>query len=148
MEKTTEHPIIADTSELVSLANDTDHNHNPAAEAARRLRTEKRLIIVPTAVLVETVNVLGKKSGHRVALETANEIMRPEGRFLLEEVGQYLERALEKLGQQPTGVSLTDCVVMAIADHYDTLEIFGFDKQFADAGYRRLRPSDEWKEAA
>jgi predicted nucleic acid-binding protein len=108
----------------------------------------QRLIIVPTAVLVETVNVLGKKSGHRVALETANEIMRPEGRFLLEEVGPYLERALEKFGQQPTGVSLTDCVVMATADHYDTLEIFGFDKQFADAGYRRLRPSDEWNEAA
>jgi hypothetical protein len=27
-------------------------------------------------------------------------------------------------------------------------DIFGFDKQFADAGYHRLEPSTEWKEAA
>jgi predicted nucleic acid-binding protein len=37
---------------------------------------------------------------------------------------------------------------MALADHYNTKDIFGFDKQFEDAGYSRLEPSTEWKEAA
>jgi predicted nucleic acid-binding protein len=45
-------------------------------------------------------------------------------------------------------VSFTDCIVMAVADEYGTREIFGFDKQFADAGYQRLEPSVDWKEAA
>jgi predicted nucleic acid-binding protein len=46
-------------------------------------------------------------------------------------------------------VSFTDCVVMAYADAFQTKDIFGFDKQFADAGYTRLSPSSkEWKDAA
>jgi len=55
--------------------------------------------------------------------------------------------ALEKFSTVPQGVSFTDCLVMAVADEYATLDIFGFDKQFADAGYHRLEPSTEWKEA-
>ncbi len=34
-----------------------------------------------------------------------------------------------------------DCIVMTVADHYDTKDIFGFDRQFKDAGYRRLEPA-------
>jgi hypothetical protein len=56
--------------------------------------------------------------------------------------------ALEKFGDLPQGVSFTDCLVMAVADEYGTPGIFGYDKQFADAGYHRLEPSTEWKEAA
>lgn len=49
--------------------------------------------------------------------------------------------ALEKFEALEDTVSLTDCIVMAVADHYETKDIFGFDKQFADAGYDRLTPS-------
>jgi predicted nucleic acid-binding protein len=35
-------------------------------------------------------------------------------------------------------VSFTDCMVMVVADHYGTKDIFGFDMQFVDAGYNRL----------
>ena len=62
MERTTEQPIIADTSGLVSLATDTDQNHEPAAKAAAQLRKASRPIILPVDVLVETVNVLGNNS--------------------------------------------------------------------------------------
>jgi hypothetical protein len=34
---------------------------------------------------------------------------------------------------------------MVTADEYATHEIFGFDKQFEDTGYKRLEPSTEWK---
>jgi predicted nucleic acid-binding protein len=76
MEKTTEQPIIADTSALVSLATATDHNHKPATEAALRLREADRPIIVPADVLVETVNILGKRSGHETALKAADRLLR------------------------------------------------------------------------
>jgi len=37
---------------------------------------------------------------------------------------------------------------MALADEYGTRDIFGFDKQFEEAGYRRLEPSTNWKDEA
>jgi hypothetical protein len=32
---------------------------------------------------------------------------------------------------------------MAVADDYGTKVIFGFDQQFKDAGYSRLKPSPQ-----
>jgi predicted nucleic acid-binding protein len=147
MERTTEQPLIADTSGLVSLATDTDQNHKPAMKAAAILRSASRPILLPADVYVETINVLGKKSGHVTALKVAAELLHPDSQFLLIETHTYLIPALEKFKDQPPGVSLTDCIVMAVADDYRTQDIFGFDKQFEEAGYMRLEPSPEWKEA-
>ena len=90
MEKTAEPPIIVDTSALVSLATETDHNHIPATEAAARLREVSRPIILPADILVETVNVLGKRSGHETALKAAAELLRPGSQFVLIETTPYL----------------------------------------------------------
>ena len=145
MEKIADTPIIADTSALVSLATDTDHNHIPAKEAAARLREVSRPIILPADIFVETVNVLGKRSGHETALKSAAELLRPEGQFVLIETMPYLHRALERFKGQAPGVSLTDCMVMVVADAYGTKDVFGFDMQFVAAGYHRLEPSTEWQ---
>jgi predicted nucleic acid-binding protein len=58
MENIADSPIIADTSALVSLATDTDHNHIPAKEAAAQLREVSRPIILPADIFGETINVL------------------------------------------------------------------------------------------
>jgi hypothetical protein len=39
-------------------------------------------------------------------------------------------------------------MVMVVADAYGTKDIFGFDMQFVDAGYHRLKPETEWKQGA
>jgi len=148
MERTTEQPIIADTSGLVSLVTDTDHNHLPATKAAAALRKTSRPILLPHDVYVETINILGKKSGHETASKAASELLHPDSQFLLIDTHTSLITALEKFKDQPSGVSLTDCIVMAVADDYGTKDIFGFDKQFEDAGYKRLEPSTEWKQVA
>ena len=88
--------------------------------------------------------MLGKRSGHETALKTAAELLRPGSQFVLIETMPYLSSALEKFKDQAPGVSLTDCMVMAVADDYDTKDIFGFDRQFVHAGYHRLEPSTEW----
>jgi predicted nucleic acid-binding protein len=147
MERTAEQPIIADTSALVSLATETDHNHVPAKDAATKLRKANRPIILASDVLVETVNILGKRSSHETALKAADALLQPGSQFVLVETTSRIEAALEKFKDLSQAVSLTDCIVMALADH-NTKDIFGFDKQFEDAGYRRLEPSTEWKEAA
>jgi predicted nucleic acid-binding protein len=148
MERTAEQLIIADTSALASLATETDHNHMPAKDAATKLREANRPIILPSDVLVETINVLGKRSGHETAIKAADALLQPGSQFILVETTSHIQAALKKFKDLPQAVSLTDCIVMALADHYNTKDIFGFDKQFEDAGYSRLEPSTEWKEAA
>lgn len=132
-------PIIADSSALVSLVVETDRNHARAVAAAGTLAAVP--IILPVDVFSETINALGKKSGHQTALRAAEALLRPGSQFILIETTTSVPAALEKFAQLPAAVSYTDCVVMAVADAYDTRLIFGFDGQFAAAGYERLTPA-------
>src|SRR3954447_7092935 len=52
-------------------------NHAPALSAAATLRKAQRPIILPADVLIETVNILGKKSGHEVTLNAARQLLSP-----------------------------------------------------------------------
>ena len=134
--------LIADSSGLVSLFYPDDHNHHVAVEAAKRLRKESKDILIPAAVYVEFLNILGRKGGHRMALAAEAELTPP---FLMLNEPLDNTSALKKFAELPENVSFTDCLVMAVADEYHTPDIFGFDKQFEDAGYHRLTPSTDWK---
>src|SRR5688500_4626318 len=135
--------IIADTSGLVSLFSPDDRNHDEAINAAKQLTNDDKTILIPAAVFVEFLNILGRKAGHEAALAAAAELTPP---FLVlsEPANLPQSPALKKFANIPAAVSFTDCIVMAVADEYGTPEIFGFDKQFQDAGYNRLEPSTEW----
>ena len=69
--------IIADTSGLVSLFSPDDRNHEEAINAAKRLTNDQKTILVPAAVFVEFLNVLGRKAGHETALAAASELTPP-----------------------------------------------------------------------
>jgi predicted nucleic acid-binding protein len=142
METSNSSVIIADTSGLVSLFSPNDRNHAEALKAAKRLQNGQQDIIIPAAVLVEFLNVMGRKAGHDVALAAIPELTPP---FLLLNEPSHLPNmpAYKKFETLPKAVSFTDCIVMAVADDYRTRDIFGFDKQFEDAGYHRLKPATE-----
>jgi predicted nucleic acid-binding protein len=144
METSRESVIIADTSGLVSLFLPDDQNHEVALKAAEKLRSAHKDILIPAAVFVELLNILGRKVGHTTALAAVSELSPP---FLVLTTQTNVSQALKKFEALPQSVSFTDCLVMAVADEYATSDIFGFDKQFADAGYKRLEPSTEWKQA-
>jgi predicted nucleic acid-binding protein len=114
-------------------------------QAAKKLQNEHKDILIPAAVFVELLNILGRKVGHAAARAVVAELSPP---FLTLTTQTNINQALKKFESLPQGVSFTDCLVMATADEYATHEIFGFDKQFEDAGYKRLEPSTEWKQAA
>jgi predicted nucleic acid-binding protein len=142
METSKEGVIIADTSGLVSLFSPDDRNHQEAVKAAKQLKNENRDILIPDAVFVEFLNVMGRKAGHDVALVAVTELTPPF--LVVSESSDLLESpSLLKFEALPHAVSFTDCMVMTVADEYDTKDIFGFDKQFEDAGYHRLTPSTE-----
>ena len=131
METSRESVIIADTSGLVSLFLPDDQNHEVALKAAEKLRSAHKDILIPAAVFVELLNILGRKVGHTTALAAVSELSPP---FLVLTTQTNVSQALKKFEALPQSVSFTDCLVMTVADEYATSDIFGFDKQFADAG--------------
>jgi predicted nucleic acid-binding protein len=142
MERLTSKPIIADSSGLVSLAISDDSNHQIALASAKQLQDEHRPLIVPSEIFSETVNIIGRQSGHPAAMGTANILLDEDSSFLYHQTSRsVLDRALKQFVTVPGSVSFTDCIVMAFADEYQTKEIFGFDKAFETAGYTTLMPS-------
>src|SRR2546430_16613032 len=111
METSREHVIIADTSGLVSLFLSGDHNHKVALKAAEKLRSAHKDILIPAAVFVELLNILGRKVGHTTALAAVSELSPP---FLVLTTQTNVSQALTMFEALPHAVSFTDCVMMGL----------------------------------
>ena len=119
MENLTGKPIIADSSGLVSLAISDDSNHQSALASAKQLQDQHRPLIVPADVFSETINIIGRQSGHQIAMGTADILLSEDSSFLYEPPSRsVLEKALQQFGTIAGSVSCTDCIVMAYADEY------------------------------
>lgn len=131
-------PVIIDTSAFISLGTITDSNYKRAQNVSIHIKEQNRTIIVPGDIFTETMNVVGRKVGHKAAIMQANDIFLDQSLTIVEMTSQVRQNALDKFRTQPESVSLTDCLVMALADFYDTKEIFGFDRAFRKNGYIRI----------
>jgi len=133
--------IIADSSALVSLISQTDDNHPKAQQTLKILQdanTDISAVIIPSDVFSETLNVVGKKAGHAYALRGAKIMLTHPAFTLVASDQKVREQALALFAHQPESVSFTDCMVMAIADRYQSKKIFGFDESFKKSGYLRI----------
>jgi len=128
--------LIADTSGIISLFSATDNNHARALALVEQLRRTPGSILVPSDVFVETVNVVGKKLGHEQAIAIGTALSHEPPFMVAEAMGDVLHQAFARFAGQPASVSLTDCIVMAVADSFETRAIFGFDAVFQRNGYR------------
>jgi predicted nucleic acid-binding protein len=138
--------VVADASGLMSLLVDTDANYHKALALSRSLEESQGAVILSSHVFTELMNVLGKKLGHSIAVAAGKRIIsNPD--YLIVESEEELEEALDRLAHQPSSVSFTDCLVMALADRYGTKLIFGFDEVFRKNGYR-LPEATENQQAA
>jgi len=127
--------IIADASGLISLISTTDANHAAALRMADHFARIQGTVIVPGAVFAETLTVLGA-DGPAVAIAAGETILATPTFLLTSDAEELQLRALALWRDQPGAVSFTDCLVMAFAEHYETLDIFGFDEVFHRSGYR------------
>jgi predicted nucleic acid-binding protein len=139
--------LIADTSGLISLTVTTDRNHEPAISAAKPLQVRHNGILVPSEVFAETVNVLGKRLGHRQAHAVASYLSETPLFLIIDSSTETRQAALSRFASLPQRVSYTDAVVMAVAEEYETKAIFGFDEDFQKAGYQII-DEDAEREAA
>ncbi len=137
-------PVIADSSALVSLASVTDSNHSRAVLYSQFLAKTSLPVIIPSDVIAETINTIGRKVGHQWAVEVGNELLGSRAYIIVDSNNDMRTVAFEKFKDQKAPseprlksakASFTDCVVMAIADYYETKDIFGFDGIFKKNGY-------------
>jgi len=130
--------IIADSSALFSLFIDTDNNYKKAVKIKDKYLKRGGLIIIPSEVFSELINILGKKFSHKAAVGAARIVLDSKTFTVEAASGSTRNNALGKFEDQPESVSFTDCIVMAFADEYETKEIFGFDDAFRKNGYIRI----------
>ena len=127
--------VVADTSGLMSLLVDTDANHHKALALSTLFDDSPGAVIIPSHVFSELMNVVGKKLGHQIAVAIGQGILS-DPTYLILESDKELAEALERFAHQPSSVSFTDCIVMVLADRFETKVIFGFDEVFRKNGYR------------
>lgn len=131
-------PIIIDSSAFISLGTVTDSNFHSATVISKRIEKESRTVVMPGEVFTEIVNVVGRKVGHDAAIKQGGKILSSETIIIAETTPTIRSSAFAKFIKQPETVSLTDCIVMAFADEFETKEIFGFDETFHKNGFTRL----------
>jgi len=129
--------IIADSSGIISLAIETDTNHQLALDIVTKLPADKLIVIIPSEVIAETLNILGKKVGHKEAVN-AMEIIIESSSFLIVPASDVARRkAMNNFRSINTSVSYIDCLIMTIAEEYNTKMIFGFDDIFKQKGFKQ-----------
>jgi predicted nucleic acid-binding protein len=79
------------------------------------------------SVFAETVNMVGKKQGHAKAYEVGRFLRNTAPFVVIDSSPAAREKTLGRLLSLSQSVSYTDAIVMAVADEYQTKEIFGFD---------------------
>jgi predicted nucleic acid-binding protein len=108
---------------------------------SEQIRDTGRVVLVPTAVVAETLNVVGKlrrldaPTRRSTQLELGRDLLTSDAFVIAPSTIEMMREALEKLRTQRHDVSYTDALVMAYADHYGTDEIFGLDDAFSANGY-------------
>ncbi|HSW48177.1 MAG TPA: PIN domain-containing protein [Candidatus Saccharimonadales bacterium] len=130
--------IILDSSALVSLIVKIDTNHQKATQISKEIIKKQNELILPYEIFAETINVIGKKSGKKEALEAISYCIEYHKKEIITFSAtnpDQLIRATKKFSGLKNSVSFTDCLVMAFADEFDTKIIFGFDKVFGQSGY-------------
>lgn len=130
--------IIADSSALISLLIATDSNHKKAIELALLFKNHNKTLIVPPEIYAEMLNILGKKFGHEKAYQCATIIIGFDFCTIVESNEGVRFNALKKFRHLKESISFMDCIVMSFADHFETKNIFGFDRGFELNGYALL----------
>jgi len=132
--------IIVDSSALVALLKRDDADHEKAVIIMDGPVVQQRLrVVLPSEVLAETLNILGKKLGNRAETAAGRVLLNRivSGDLLLASSSPKIIRTALELRATYTGnPSFIDCLVMAYTEEYQTKLIYGFDETFHKNGYQ------------
>lgn len=127
--------VIVDADSIVAQALFNDSNHTRTKLLSNKLNEQGARFIFPSTAILESVTVLQKTSGATAygtgttLLGDRVEVVEIDRSILLNALNYF-----NPLGSKKN--TLFDCVIMAIADRYETDIVFSFDKIYKKNGYR------------
>ena len=123
------------TSAIPSLYLIEDLNHEQAIKASHNLENRSYSLILPGEIISEVLNVMEKKFSRSDQIKIGNYLLESEEFIIIETDDIIRSNTFSKLQNAAQYVSYTDCIVMAVADYFNTKTIFGFDHAFVTNGY-------------
>jgi predicted nucleic acid-binding protein len=136
--------VYVDTSALLALLIANDVRHREAARTFRALQERRASLVTTSYVLVETYALLDRRVGRE-----ATRRFRGEFEPLLDVVWMGREQhnaGLDLLVESPRSVSFVDAVSFTVARSLGIAEVFAYDRNFKDAGFRQANDHGRGRE--
>jgi predicted nucleic acid-binding protein len=135
--------VYVDTSALLALLIANDVRHKEAVRTFRALQARRAPLVTTSYVLVETYALLDRRVG-RDATRRFREGFEPLLDVTWVQRDQH-EAGLDLLLESARSASLVDAVSFVVARKLGIAEVFAYDRNFTDAGFRQAkdRPADQ-----
>jgi uncharacterized protein len=135
-------PVFLDTSGLVALVNADDQWHAAAEVVWQKLIETGAPLLTTSLVLIEIGDGLARVQHRQLAVDLYNRL-QPSQRIEIVQVTPADESKAWALFRQRTDKQwgMTDCVSMVIMQRRGLTDVFGSDRDFAQAGFTILLQS-------
>lgn len=126
--------IFLDTSAIYALADKADSNHEKAKKAFSDILRQGEEFILHSYIIVESTALIQRRLGFAQAERFLNEVER----FRVVWVDSFLHKLgrnfFKKSGKRK--LSFVDCVSFTLMEKEGIGEVFAFDEDFAQAGFK------------
>lgn len=132
--------VFVDTGAWVALRYGRDQHHGRARALLGRLRAEGLGLVTTEWVLAESVTLLKARGAVDHALALGEAIQRGRLGYFVESTPARRQRAWELFVRyRDLRVGWVDCSSFAVMEELGLGQVFGFDEDFARAGFTAYR---------
>ena len=132
--------VFVDTGAWVALRYGRDQHHSRATTLLRRLRDQGLGLVTTEWVLAESVTLLKSRGAVDHAIALGESIQAGRLGYLVESTAERRRRAWELFVRyRERRVGWVDCASFAAMEELGLTQCFGFDEDFARAGFTAYR---------
>jgi len=117
--------IFVDSSFIIAMVVEKDQWHNQAMQIVDSLAKEEK--IITDAMIIESINLIGKCKGGKVGLTIYKYI---EDNYRIYKTTGFLKRSMEEFIKYDGILSLADCTAILTMKDLGIHKIYSFDKHF------------------
>ena len=131
--------VFVDTSHHIAILIRSDHLHQQALEASRRVASAQFVTTQP--VLVELLAYVSSRgsSGRTAALAYLDELRASPTAIVVPQTAALFEAGLDLYRRRPDkGYSLTDCMSMIVCRQRRIKQVLTHDRHFEQEGFQIL----------
>ena len=130
--------ILVDTSAYYALKDKDDAFHS---RALLFIQTNESPVATTNLVIIETLNLVSQRLGHRQAVELGKKLFDPEATDVINVSDDDIARAWRIFQQyKDKGFSFTDCTTFAVMERFKIRAAFAFDEHFRQYGRFTVHP--------